>query len=63
MSTSQAFKLTESQAAISVHTKPDEGRAPSVQILTISGGLVICGVESLQALRVAIDFALEGAAQ
>jgi polysaccharide deacetylase 2 family uncharacterized protein YibQ len=55
-----AFVLTNWQAAIAQHAKPEDNRPPAVQIVGAGMGLSVCGVDALEALQQAIDYALNG---
>ena len=52
----EAFALTSCQSAIARHGS--EKDAPYVQIVSVGPGVSINGVEALEELRKAIDFAM-----
>jgi hypothetical protein len=56
----EAFVLHSGQAAIAQHTKPTDNAQPMVQIVSLGMGVSVCGVDALQALRRAIDHAIDG---
>lgn len=55
-----AFVMVSGQAAIARHAKPTDKCEPVVQIVSIGLGVSVVGVEALEALRLAIDYALKG---
>jgi hypothetical protein len=55
-----AFLLSSGQAAVAQHAKPTDKCAPMVQIMSLGMGVCVCGVEALEALRQAIDYAIDG---
>lgn len=55
-----AFVLASCQAAIAQHAKPQDKCAPMVQIVSLGMGVSVVGVEALEALRQAIDYAIDG---
>ena len=56
----EAFALSTGQVAMAQHAKPLDKTQPMVQIMSLAGGLCVCGVEALEALRDAIDYAIDG---
>ena len=55
-----AFVLAGCQAAIAQHAKPEDKCQPMVQIVSLGMGLSVIGVDALEALRRAIDYAIDG---
>jgi hypothetical protein len=56
----EAFVLSNWQAAVAQHAKPNGSCHPAVQIVGANAGVSVSGVDALQALRQAIDYALDG---
>lgn len=54
----RAFALNQSQAAIATSVAQGSRNPPMVTLIGVSGGLVVCGRSALQALREAVNFAL-----
>ena len=55
-----AFVLANCQAAIAQHAKPEDKCQPMVQIVSLGVGLSVIGIDALEALRQAIDYAIDG---
>jgi len=55
-----AIPLKSWMAALAIHAKPEDGYHPEVKIFGSGTSLHVSGVEALEKLRQAIDYALEG---
>lgn len=55
----EAFLLSMCQAVIAQHAKPEDKCQPMVQIVGFAG-ISVVGLEALQQLRRAIDYAIDG---
>ena len=56
----EAFVLGTCKAAIAQHAKAADKCQPMVQIVSLGMGLSVVGVDALEALREAIEYALFG---
>lgn len=55
----ESFLLSQCQAAIAQHAKPKDLCQPQVHIVGYQG-ITVVGLEALQQLRRAIDYAIDG---
>lgn len=56
----QAFVLSAGQVAMAQHAKPLDKNQPMVQVMSLGTGVCVCGAEALEALRDAINYAIDG---